>query len=184
MVGTNFKEREAPAVKKTPAKEAEIAETMKECIAWLRVKILAGATDIQETVMGLLGYCLVILQERDKTVCFVNAAKNLKAHMLTDFPQDFTDFHDNWGKWDKPMKSFMTMMPKDKGESFMVSFYFQSKWEPVKLFEKTLLKMAGQTKHKGTITIKVKPCQYLDTEHPIIFFNLPFCSAQGLWQLL
>jgi hypothetical protein len=57
-------------------------------------------------------------------------------------------------------------------------------WEPVKQFKKTLLKMAGQTKHKGTITIKVNPCQYLDTECAIIFFNLPFSSAQGLQQLL
>jgi hypothetical protein len=44
--------------------------------------------------------------------------------------------------------------------------------------------MAGQTKHKGTITIEMKPCQYLVTLRANIFFNLPFCSAQDLWQLL
>ncbi len=65
-VGTNFKEREAPAAKKTPAKEAEMTEMMKECIAQVRVKILAGAADIHETVMELLGHCLVILQEQIK----------------------------------------------------------------------------------------------------------------------
>jgi hypothetical protein len=65
-VGTNFKEREVPAVKKTPAKEAETTAMMKECIARVRGKILAGAADIQETVMGLLGHCLVITQECNK----------------------------------------------------------------------------------------------------------------------
>jgi hypothetical protein len=85
-VGTNFKEREAPAAKKTPAKEAEMTATMKECIAWVHVNILAGAADIQDIVMGLLGHCLVILQEHNKMACFVNAAKTLEAHKLTDFP--------------------------------------------------------------------------------------------------
>jgi hypothetical protein len=180
-VGTNFKEWEAPAAKKTPAKEAETTEMMKECIARVRVKILACAADIQETVMELLGHCLVILQECNKTACFVNAAKTLEAHKLANFPQDFTEFHDEWGQWDKPMKSFLNMMPKDRGQLVTGSFYFQSKWEPIKLFEKTLFKMAGQTKHKGTIMIQVKQCQYLDTEPAVIFSNLLYCSVQGLW---
>ena len=63
-----------------------MTEMMKECIARVRVKILAGAADIQETVIGLLGHCFVILQERNETACFVNAAKTLEAHNLTDFP--------------------------------------------------------------------------------------------------
>jgi hypothetical protein len=86
VVDKNFKEQEAPVAKKTLAKKAETTEIMKECIARVCVKILAGVTDIQETVMGLLGNCLVILQECNKTACFVNAANTLKAHKLTDFP--------------------------------------------------------------------------------------------------
>jgi hypothetical protein len=66
-VCTNIKEQEAPAAKKTLAKEVETTEMMKECIARVRVKILAGAADIQETVMRLMGHCLVILQKRNKT---------------------------------------------------------------------------------------------------------------------
>ncbi len=46
--------------------------------------------------------------------------------------------------------------------------------------EKTSLKMATQTKDKGTMTIEMKPCQCLDTRRDIIFFNLPFCNAIGL----
>jgi hypothetical protein len=85
-VGTNFREQEAPTAKKTPAKKEETTAMMKECIAQVHVKILAGVADIQETVMGLLGHCLVILQERNKTACSVNVAKTLEAHKLTDFP--------------------------------------------------------------------------------------------------
>jgi hypothetical protein len=125
-VGTNFKEREVPTAKKTPAKEVETTAMMKECIARVLVKTLAGAADIQETVMRLLGYCLVILQERNKTACFVNAAKSIEAHKLTDFLRDFTDFHDDWGKWGKPMKSFLNMMPKDKDDHSQALFIFEA----------------------------------------------------------
>jgi hypothetical protein len=59
-------------------------------------------------------------------------------------------------------------------------FHFRSKWEANKLFEKTLLKMAAATKIKGTISIAVKPCQCLDTERAVIFFNIPYCSASSL----
>jgi len=154
---TNFKEREGQPTKMTPAKAQDGIEEMKECVAQLRIKIHAGAEDIQETVLGLMLHCLSIFHERDKTACFVNTAKSLEAKKLTDLPQDFTDFHNDWGKWDEPMKSFLSTMPKDKGRSFTGSFYFRSTWEPEKLFEKTLLKMAGPTKLKGTITIGVMP---------------------------
>jgi hypothetical protein len=40
--------------------------------------------------------------------------------------------------------------------------------------------MAGLNKHKGTVAFEVKPCQYLGTSQEIIFFNIPFFSAQGL----
>jgi hypothetical protein len=49
---------------------------------------------------------------------------------------------------------------------------------------KTLLKMAKQSQHKGTVSIKRKPCQYLDTTREILFFNLPFCDAVGLQDYL
>jgi hypothetical protein len=62
----------------------------------------------------------------------------------------------------------------------MGSFYFRCKWDPAKLFEKTLLKMASQKKYKGMIAIELKPCQHLNTTGGIIFFNLLFCSNKGL----
>ncbi len=75
------------------------------------------------------------------------------------------------------MKSFLNMMPKDKERSFTGSFFFCSKWEPEKLFEKTLLKMATLMKLKGSTTISVKPCQCLNTKRMVIFFNVPFGLA-------
>ena len=72
------------------------------------------------------------------------------------------------------------MIPADKSHSFTGSFYFRCQWDPAQLFKKTLLKMASQKKHKGTIAIELKPCQYLDTTQDIIFFNFPFCSDKGL----
>jgi hypothetical protein len=140
---TNFKEKEGQPAKMTPAKAQDGVEEMKECMVQICIKIHAGAEDIQEMTLGLMHHCLTILHERDKTACFVYAAKSFEAKKLTDFPRDFTDFHDDWGKWDKPMKLFLNTMPKDKGRSFTGSFYFRSLWDPNKLFEKTLLKMAG-----------------------------------------
>jgi hypothetical protein len=183
-VDTNFKEKEGQPAKMTPAKAQDGVEEMKECVVQICIQTHAGVEDIQETTLGLMHHCLTILHERDKTACFVNAAKSLEAKKLTDFPQDFTDFHDDWENWDEPMKSFLNTMPKDKGRSFTGSFYFRSSWDPNKLFEKTLLKMAGQTKLKGSISIGVKPCQFLDTKRAVIFFNLPFCLAPGLRQAL
>jgi hypothetical protein len=40
--------------------------------------------------------------------------------------------------------------------------------------------MAKQSQHKGTVSIELKSCQYLDTTRDIIFFNLPFCDVVGL----
>jgi hypothetical protein len=181
---TNFKKREAQAANKTPGKETTSVDEPKECVTQIRIKILPGAEDIQETVLGLMHHCLTILQERDDTACFLNAAKSLAAKKLTDFPRDFTYFHNDWGIWDEPMKSFLNTMPKEKGRSFTGLFYFRSKWESDKLFEKTLLKMAAATKLKGTISITVKPCQCLDTKRAVIFFDVPYCSASSLQQLL
>jgi hypothetical protein len=183
-VDTNFKEREAQVAKRTPGKGTTLDDELKECVAQIRIKILPGAEDIQETVLGLMQHCLTILQERDDTACFLKTAKSMVAKKLMDFPCDFTDFHDNWGVCNEPMKSFLNTMPKGKGRSFTGSFHFRSKWEANKLFEKTLLKMAAATKIKGTISIAVKLCQCLDTERAVIFFNVPYCSASSLQQLL
>ncbi len=92
---TNFKESEAQAAKKTPGKETTSVDKPKECVAQIHIKILPGAEDIQETVLGLMHHCLTILQERDDMACFLNAAKSLAVKKLTYFPWDFTDFHDD-----------------------------------------------------------------------------------------
>ncbi len=82
--------------------------------------------------------------------------------------------------WDEDIMMFLNTI-REKGQwAFTASFYFQSNSEPKVLFEKTLLKMAKQFKHKGTVVIKVKPCQYLDTTREIMFFNLPYCNAVGI----
>ena len=92
---TNFKEREKAAAATTPGPgKATEEDELKEVVAQIRIKILPGAEDIQETVLGLMHHCLSVLKERDKTACFVNSKKSLTAHKLTDFPRDFTDFHD------------------------------------------------------------------------------------------
>ncbi len=44
--------------------------------------------------------------------------------------------------------------------------------------------MASQKKYKGFIVIELKSCQHLDTSRDIIFFNIPFCSALGLRDLI
>ncbi len=99
--------------------------------------ILLGAKDIQETVLGLMYNCLTVLKEQDKTACLVNDKKSLTAHKLTDFPRNFTDFHDDWGVWDMPVKSFLNTIPAGRGQSFTGSFYFRNTWEPEKLFDKS-----------------------------------------------
>jgi hypothetical protein len=64
-------------------------------------------------------------------------------------------------------------------------FWFKSEWIPKTLFEKMLLKMAGQKKLKGQILVKFKPCQHLDsTTREIIFFQVPNCNAAGLQDTL
>ena len=157
---------------------------MKECVVKGQLKITQGATNVQQIVLGLIDHCLAVLHKRDKMACFVNGAKTLQAYKAMDFPRDFIYFHNSWGKYDELVFSFINTLPQGKGKPFTGSFYFQSKWEPAQLFEKTLLKMAGQNKHKSTATIEVKPCQYLDTSQEIIVFNTPFCLAQGLRNLI
>ena len=182
---TNFRVKEkAAAATPGKAEKATKEDELREVVAQVRIKILPGAEDIQETVLGLMHHCLTVLKERDKTACFVNANKSLTAHKLTDFPKDFTYYHDNWGVWEEPMKSFLNTMPAGRGRSFTGSFYFRSTWEPEKLFEKALLRMASVARIKGSIGIMVKACQCLDTERAVIFFKVPFCSANSLRNVL
>ena len=149
-----------------------------ECVVRMRFKL--QPCDIQETLVGLVGHCLSVLQERDKTACILNRRKTLEAKRVSDFPRDFTDFYDEWGLWEEDIKMFLNTI-KEKGQrSFSASFYFRCAGDPEALFAKTLLKMAKQSAHKGTVAIEVKPCQHLDTTRDIIFFNLPFCDAVGL----
>jgi hypothetical protein len=91
-VGTNFKEWKVPAVKTTPAKEVEKTVMMKECIAWVRVKILAGAADIQETVMGLLSHCLAILEEHDKNGVLHKCGQNSQSTQVDGLPSRLHGF--------------------------------------------------------------------------------------------
>ncbi len=72
-----------------------------------------------------------------------------------------------------------------KGQrTFQASFYFRCSGDLDALFAKTLFKMAKQSQHKGTVLLKRKPCQHLDTTREILFFNLPFCDAVGLQDYL
>ena len=99
---------------------------------------------------------------------------------MSNLPQDFTNFYDEWGLWDEDIHMFLNTI-KDKGQrTFQASFYFRCSGDPDALFAKTILKMAKQSQHKGTVSIERMPCQHIDTTRDIIFFNLPFCDAVGL----
>jgi hypothetical protein len=120
------------------------------------------------------------LHEQDKTACILNRKKMLEARRVSSLPCNFTDFYNNWGSWDEDIKMFLTTI-REKGQwAFSASFYFWSAVKPNTLFEKFFLTLAKQYKHKGTVTIEVKPCQYLDTTWDIIFFILPYCDTVGL----
>ncbi len=103
---------------------------------------------------------------------------------MSDLPRDFTDFYDEWGLWEEDIRMFLNTI-KDMGQhTFQASFYFRCSGDPDALFAKTLLKMAKQLQHKGTVSIERKPCQHLDTTREILFFNLPFCDTVGLQEYL
>jgi hypothetical protein len=153
---------------------------MNNCIIRLKIKLMGGHKDIPESSMGMINLSLSILHERDKKACYLNRKKSLEASKATDFPKDFTDIYDDWGVWDKRIKAFANNIPADKSRLFSALFNFRSKWDPAALLEKTSLKMATQTKIKGTVMVEMKPCQCLDTARDIIFFNLPFCNPIGL----
>jgi hypothetical protein len=131
-----------------------------DCVVRMRFKLQPW--DVQETLIGLIGHCLSVLQERDKS-CVLNRRKTLEARRVSNLPRDFTDFYDEWGLWEEDIRMFLNTI-KDKGQrTFQASFYFRCSGDPDSLFAKTLLKMAKQSQHKGTVSIERKPCQHLDT---------------------
>jgi hypothetical protein len=133
-LGTNFKARSATKrMWQTPGKDESVG-FMQDSVVKVHLKIFHG--DVQEAMMGMLDHCLAILHKRDKAACFLNGKKTLEAHKATDFPWDFTDFYDDWGKWDKLIKSFLNTIPVHKSCSFSGLFYFRSMWDPCTLFEK------------------------------------------------
>ena len=146
----------------------------------LQLKIFHGTNDVQEMVLGMMDHCLSILHECNKKACFVNKKKSLEAYKAMDFPHNFTDFYNKWGKRDETVLAFFNTILADKLRSFTGSLNFRCEWDPAQLVEKTLLKMASQKKYKGVIAIELKPCQHLNTTRDIIFFKLPFCSNEGL----
>ncbi len=175
--GTQFHEKVSTGgAKKTPGKEGK----MNNCIVRIKLKLTGGHKDIPASIMGMINHSLSILQERVKKACYLNRKKSLEASKAADFPKDFTDFYDDWGIWDERIKAFANNIPTDKSRLFSVLFNFRSKWDPAALLEKTSLKMATQTKHKGAMRVEMKPCQCLDTVPDIIFFNPPFCNPIGL----
>jgi hypothetical protein len=73
----------------------------------------------------MMDHCLTILHKRNKRACFLNKKKLLKAYKAMDLPRDFTDFYNDWGKWDKMVRAFLNTIPADKSRSFTGSFYFR-----------------------------------------------------------
>jgi hypothetical protein len=74
--------------------------------------------DVQETLLGLLGHCLSVLQERDKSACILNRHKTLEARRVSDLRQDFTDFYDEWGLWEEDIHMFLNTI-KDRGATHL-----------------------------------------------------------------
>jgi hypothetical protein len=83
----------------------------------------------------------------------------------------------NGAYWEEREQAFLNTIPEGKSQAFLALFWFKSEWLPKTIFEKTLLKMAGQKKHKGQILVKLKQCKHLDTTREIIFFQVPNCNA-------
>jgi hypothetical protein len=113
--GTNFAAKDASA-KKTPAKDT--SAKVNNCVVKIKLEILHGVNDVKETVLGMMDHCLTILHKRNKRAGFLNKKKSLKAYKATDFPRDFTDLYDDWGKWDKLVRAFLNTIPADKSHSF------------------------------------------------------------------
>jgi hypothetical protein len=72
----------------TPMDGEKTSSKTNECVVRMRFKL--QSCDVQETLLGLLGHCLSVLQERDKSACILNRRKTLEAKRVSDLPRDFT----------------------------------------------------------------------------------------------
>jgi hypothetical protein len=68
----------------TPTDSAKTSSKTNECVVRMRFKL--QPCDVQETLLGLLGHCLLVLQERDKSACILNRHKTLEARGVSDLP--------------------------------------------------------------------------------------------------
>ena len=96
----------------TPTDGDKTTSKTNECVVRMRFKL--QPCDVQETLVGLLAHCLSVLQERDKSACILNRSKTLEARRVSDLPQDFTDFYDEWGLWEEDILMFLNTI-KDGG---------------------------------------------------------------------
>jgi hypothetical protein len=176
--GTQFNNKPSKPAKKIPGKTN--SSNLFTSVIRIKRKLFHGVPEVQTTIMVLLDYCLTTLQERDKYARLLSRNKKEEVFKAKDLPQDFTDFYDEWGLWDERTQAFLNTIPEGKSRLFSASFWFKCKMLPKTLFEKTFLKMAGQKKLKGPITVEMKPCQHLNTAREIIFCQVPNCDATGL----
>jgi hypothetical protein len=68
----------------TPADGDKTSPKTNECVVRMRFKLLS--CNVQETHLGLIGHCLSVLQERDKSACVLNRRKTLEAKRASDLP--------------------------------------------------------------------------------------------------
>jgi hypothetical protein len=174
--GTQFNKKQHKPAKKTPGKGESNLFISIICI---RIKLFHGVPEVQAAIMALLDYCLATLQERDKHARLLSRNKKEDAFKAKDLPHNFTDFYNEWGLWDDRMQSFLNTIPEGKSRSFSASFWFKCEMLPKILFKKTFLKMAGQKKLKGSISVEMKPCQHLDTVREIIFSKFLTATPSG-----
>jgi len=155
----------------TPTDGDKTSSKTNKCVVRMQFKL--QPCDVQDTLLGMFGHCLLVLQEWDKSACILNRRKTLEARRVSDLPCDFTDFYDEWGLWEEDIRMFLNTI-KDKGQrTFQASFYFRCSGDPVALFTKMLLKMAKQSQHKDLVLMERKPCHHLDTTRDIIFLTFP-----------
>ena len=68
----------------TPTDGDKTSSKTNECVVRMQFKL--QPCDVQETLLGLLGHCLSVLQERDKFACILNRHKTLEAKRVSDLP--------------------------------------------------------------------------------------------------
>ena len=68
----------------TPTDGDKTTSKTNECVVRMRFKL--QPCDVQETLIGLLGHCLSVLQERDKSACVLNRRKTLEARRVSNLP--------------------------------------------------------------------------------------------------